>query len=241
MRAAGVADSEKLEKHETAPLVLRPFTCRPKARREPIVPGMARAEKFFIVSGGKRLEIGTGVAAMMSVRAVASPLAKPGNQVFWTWLRATQETLSAKSWAAGQSAGDAICLKKTEEVMMKGLNEKISKMDFSFFGSGQHGMSVEGMQKNLENNHVLFLDVRTNEEVDHVSFPFAKHIPLNELPDRINEVPKDKLIVAFCASVFRGAIAYTYLLSQGFEEVKALTANIEDMVKVFKPGPLYKS
>lgn len=121
------------------------------------------------------------------------------------------------------------------------LSDMISKMDFEFFGSGQHGMSVEGMRKNLGNDHFLFLDVRSNEEVGHVSFPFAKHIPLSELPQRINELPKDKLIVAFCSSVFRGAIAYTYLLSQGFEEVKGLTANTEDMVKVFKPGPLYKS
>lgn len=134
-----------------------------------------------------------------------------------------------------------VVFKKSEESTMEGLGEKISRMDFIFLGSGQHGMSVEGMRKNLGNEHVVFLDVRTNEEVSHVSFPFAKHIPLNELPGRINEVPKGKLIVAFCASVFRGAIAYTYLLSQGFEEVKALTASIEDMLKLFKPGALYKS
>ncbi|MGE4421986.1 MAG: rhodanese-like domain-containing protein [Pseudodesulfovibrio sp.] len=121
------------------------------------------------------------------------------------------------------------------------LSEMISKMDFEFFGSGQHGMSVEGMRKNLGNDHFLFLDVRTNEEVSHVSFPFAKHIPLNELPNRLGELPKDKFIVAFCSSVFRGAIAYTYLLSEGYEEVKALTVNSEDMAKMFKPGPLYKS
>ncbi|MGE4424088.1 MAG: rhodanese-like domain-containing protein [Pseudodesulfovibrio sp.] len=121
------------------------------------------------------------------------------------------------------------------------LSEMISKMDFEFFGSGQHGMSVEGMRKNLGNDHFLFLDVRTNEEVSHVSFPFAKHIPLNELPNRLGELPKDKFVVAFCSSVFRGAIAYTYLLSQGYEEVKALTVNSEDMTKMFKPGPLYKS
>jgi rhodanese-related sulfurtransferase len=121
------------------------------------------------------------------------------------------------------------------------LSEMISEMDFEFFGSGQHGMSVEGMRKNLGNDHFLFLDVRTNEEVSHVAFPFAKHIPLNELPNRLGELPKDKFIVAFCSSVFRGAIAYTYLLSQGYEEVKALTVNSEDMAKMFKPGPLYKS
>ena len=124
---------------------------------------------------------------------------------------------------------------------MADLNELISGMDLSFFGSGQHAMSVEGMRKNLGNDQVLFLDIRTNEEVGHVSFPFATHIPLNELPSRLDEVPKDKLIVPFCSSVFRGAVAYTYLLSQGFEQVKALTANTEDMVQAFKPGPLYNS
>lgn len=124
---------------------------------------------------------------------------------------------------------------------MKDLSEMISGMDLAFFGSGQHAMSMEGMKKNLGNDQVLFLDIRTNEEVAHVSFPFARHIPLSELPDRLAEVPKDKLVVAFCSSVFRGAIAYTYLLSQGFEKVKALTANTEDMVQAFKPGPLYKS
>ncbi|ABB39582.1 Rhodanese-like protein [Oleidesulfovibrio alaskensis G20] len=123
---------------------------------------------------------------------------------------------------------------------MDTLNELLPQMDFEFFGSGQHGMSVEGLRKNIENDHMFFLDVRSKEEVGHVSFPFAKHIPLNELPQRLDELPKDKLVVAFCSSVFRGAIAYTYLLSQGFEEVKALTANTEDIVKAFKPGPLYK-
>ncbi len=130
--------------------------------------------------------------------------------------------------------------KPCREIAMNELNRIITEMDFAFFGSGQHGMSVENMKKNLGNEHFLFLDVRSNEETGYVSFPFARHIPLNELPKRINELPKDKLVVAFCSSVFRGVIAYTYLLSQGFEEVKALTANTEDMVKVFKPGPLYK-
>lgn len=124
---------------------------------------------------------------------------------------------------------------------MDTLDKLISQMDFDFLGSGQHGMSVEGLRKNIGNDHVLFLDVRTNEEINHVSFSFAKHIPLNELPKRKDELSKDKLIVAFCSSVFRGAIAYIYLLSQGFEEVKVLTSNTEDIVKAFKPGPLYKS
>ncbi len=123
---------------------------------------------------------------------------------------------------------------------MNDLNQVLTQMDFEFFGSGEHGMSVDGMRKVLGNDHFVFLDVRSDKEVEYLSFPFAVHIPLNELPERIGEIPKDKFIIAFCSSVFRGAIAYTFLRANGFEEVKGLTASTEDMVNAFKPGPLAK-
>ncbi|MDD9301316.1 MAG: rhodanese-like domain-containing protein [Desulfobacter sp.] len=123
---------------------------------------------------------------------------------------------------------------------MNDLNQVFKEMDFQFFGSGEHGMSIEGMRKVLGNDHFLFLDVRTHEEVKYHSFPFALNIPLNELPDRLGEVPMDKFVITFCSSVFRGAMAYTYLLANGYEEVKGLTASSEDMALAFKPGPLAK-
>jgi rhodanese-related sulfurtransferase len=123
---------------------------------------------------------------------------------------------------------------------MKALDEVVAEMDFDFLGSGEHTMSVEGVRKALGNDHFLFLDIRTPKEHEYVTFPFAKHIPLNELPSRLEELPKDKLIVTFCTSVFRGAVAYTYLRAHGFDEVKGLAASMEDLVKIFKPGPLSK-
>ena len=123
---------------------------------------------------------------------------------------------------------------------MDEFNDILEEMDFQFFGSGEHGMSVEDMRHTIGNDHFLFLDVRTNEEVKHVSFPFAKHIPLDELPERLDELPRDKFIVTFCAAVFRGAIAFAYLRANGFDEVKGLAAPLEDMIMPFKPGPLAK-
>ena len=123
---------------------------------------------------------------------------------------------------------------------MEILNEAVAEMDFDFLSAGEHTMSVEGMRKSLGNDHVLFLDVRSDNELAYVSFPFAVHIPLHELPARVNELPKDKLIVAYCSSVFRSAVAYTYLRANGFDEVKGLAAPMEEMVKAFKPGPLGK-
>lgn len=123
---------------------------------------------------------------------------------------------------------------------MNRLNEIITEMDFDFFGSGEHGMSIEEMRKAVGNDHFVFLDVRSDREVAYTSLPFATHIPLNELPQRLDELSKDKFIVTFCSSVFRGAVAYTYLRANGYEEVKGLTASLEDIITAFKPGPLSK-
>lgn len=123
---------------------------------------------------------------------------------------------------------------------MEKLNQMVSEMDFDFFSTGEHGMGIDGMRKALGNDHVVFLDVRSEKEAEYVAFPFAIHIPLNTLPDRLGELPKDKMIVTFCSSVFRGAMAYTYLIANGFGEVKGLTASMEEMISAFKPGPLGK-
>jgi rhodanese-related sulfurtransferase len=123
---------------------------------------------------------------------------------------------------------------------MKELNQILTDMNFEFFSTGEHGMSIEGMCKVLGNDHFIFLDVRSDKEVAFSSFPFAIHIPLNELPERLGELSKDKFIITFCSSVFRGALAYLFLRANGFKEVKGLTASSEEMVKAFKPGPLAK-
>ena len=123
---------------------------------------------------------------------------------------------------------------------MNELNQVLTQMDFEFFSSGEHGMSIEGMRKMLGNDNVVFLDIRSNREVEYLSFPFAVHIPLNKLPERLGELPKEKLIITFCSSIFRGAVAYTFLRANGFENVKGLTTTVEEMVKAFKPGPLAK-
>ena len=123
---------------------------------------------------------------------------------------------------------------------MDRFDEFMGEMDFDFLSSGEHGMSVQGMAKALGNDHFVFLDVRTDREAEFVSFPFARRIPLERLPDEAKDLPKDKCIVTFCSSIFRSAVAYAYLRANGFDEVKGLTASMEEMVCAFKPGPLGK-
>ena len=114
-------------------------------------------------------------------------------------------------------------------------------MDFEFFGSGQHAVSAEGAAGMVGRKDVFFLDVRTREEDACVRFPFAVNIPVNELPDRMAELPDDRTIVIICSTIFRSAVVWAYLRSRGFERVKGLAGTTEQMAAAFKPGPLYKT
>ncbi|MDQ7031798.1 MAG: rhodanese-like domain-containing protein [Desulfonauticus sp.] len=123
---------------------------------------------------------------------------------------------------------------------MKALEDIFREMDFEFFGFGQHTINLNNaVQMVDQKDKAIFLDIRTDEERKYLSFNFAYPIPVHELPDRIHELPKDKLIIIFCSSVVRSGIVYPYLLAQGFEKVKILVAKIEELAGAFKPGKIY--
>lgn len=46
---------------------------------------------------------------------------------------------------------------------------------------------------------------------------FAKNIPLNELPGRLSELDKDKIIVTACPHKDRAGLAMAYLRTKGFQ------------------------
>jgi hydroxyacylglutathione hydrolase len=63
------------------------------------------------------------------------------------------------------------------------------------------------------------LDVRKIDEFESGHLPAATHIFLGFLPDRMEEVPKDGKIVAFCGSGRRASIAASLLKRAGYEHV----------------------
>ena len=67
----------------------------------------------------------------------------------------------------------------------------------------------------LEDGKAVLVDIRFKEEQQLWGVGFALQIPLNELPARLNELPKDKIIVTACPHKDRAIIAMTYLRSRG--------------------------
>jgi rhodanese-related sulfurtransferase len=56
----------------------------------------------------------------------------------------------------------------------------------------------ESLMKAARKGEVVVLDVRPTEEYLNAHLPFARSIPLEELRQRLAELPKDRSIVAYC-------------------------------------------
>lgn len=67
----------------------------------------------------------------------------------------------------------------------------------------------------LEDGKAVLVDIRFKEEQQAWGPSFALKIPINELPGRLDELPKDKIIVTACPHKDRAAIAMVYLRSKG--------------------------
>jgi len=60
------------------------------------------------------------------------------------------------------------------------------------------------------------VDIRFPEEYEAWHVGIGQHIPLNELPDRLDELDPEKLIVTMCPHYDRAEIARLYLTLKGF-------------------------
>lgn len=117
----------------------------------------------------------------------------------------------------------------------------LKEMDFETLGSGEFLASPDAVRNMIANKRVCVLDVRTDVEVSHLQYPFTTHIPLNLLPERMQEVPDDKLIIVFAGTPFQAAVGYYYLRQAGLDEVKTYVAGSEALATALKPSPLYLS
>ena len=80
---------------------------------------------------------------------------------------------------------------------------------------------------NLDRNKTLLLDVRTPSEYELGTIQGAINIPLEKLRERLNELPKDKDIVVFCAVGLRGYLAIRILQGYGFKNVCNLSGGYQ--------------
>ena len=87
----------------------------------------------------------------------------------------------------------------------------------------------------LKTDGALLLDVRTEAEFSFGSIPGAINIPLDELRERLKELPNDRSILIFCAIGLRGYLATRILMQRGFKQVYNLSGGYKTYVTATAP------
>ena len=90
--------------------------------------------------------------------------------------------------------------------------------------SGYENITVQDYSDSYAGNktdHIL-VDVRTKGEYNDGHLPSAVNIPLNELDNRLSEIPKGKPIVVVCQSGNRSRSGAKILVTAGYENVANL-------------------
>ncbi|EHV9837138.1 CoA-disulfide reductase, partial [Vibrio vulnificus] len=68
------------------------------------------------------------------------------------------------------------------------------------------------------NDDQLLLDVRNPSELQAGGYlPGAMNIPVDQLRQRMDELPKDKEIIIYCQVGLRGNVAYRQLVNNGYK------------------------
>ena len=78
-------------------------------------------------------------------------------------------------------------------------------------------LKTEEFEALFKANKVQLVDVRMKFETEVWNLPIALNIPANEIANRLDELPKDKLIVTACPNIHRSMPVSMYLKSQGYE------------------------
>ena len=81
--------------------------------------------------------------------------------------------------------------------------------------------------KDADLSQVTLVDVRTPDEFELGAIPGAVNLPLDELREHLDEIPRDKPVWVYCGVGLRGYLASNILKDNGFKEVRNLIGGLK--------------
>jgi hydroxyacylglutathione hydrolase len=196
------------------------------------------ARQPALVSAGRIAEVLAAGATVVDTRpaqdyargAVAGTINIPGNRAFTSWagwlLPYDRDIyLIARTGGSGGPVEIARDLSSIGLDRIAGWFEAESVSAASNGSSAQTigGMDAGTLASQAPSGAITVLDVRNAGEWRAGHLPWAMHVPLGELPDRMSELPKDRPIVVHCQTGSRAAIAASLLLADGFNDVRVFS------------------
>lgn len=88
-------------------------------------------------------------------------------------------------------------------------------------------VDVQTVAEIMNRGDVLLIDVREQGEYDETHIPGITLIPLNEVPQRMSEIPKDKTVILTCRSGNRSGQAADFLRENGYDNVHNMAGGIK--------------
>jgi hydroxyacylglutathione hydrolase len=83
---------------------------------------------------------------------------------------------------------------------------------------------------------IRILDVRRGQELaDYGEIPGAQHIPLTQLPGRLDEVPRGRKVHVFCGTGLRSTVGASILQRHGLEDVAVIQGGFRGWASVRCP------
>jgi rhodanese-related sulfurtransferase/predicted transcriptional regulator len=83
--------------------------------------------------------------------------------------------------------------------------ERLAEVERSardYLGEEVEGIDREELLKRMRRRNVVLVDVRPSEEFDAGHIEGARSIPVDELEQRLNELPKGREVIAYCRGPF---------------------------------------
>lgn len=100
---------------------------------------------------------------------------------------------------------------------------------------GNSRMNAEAFIKAFNAGEAELVDIRVPMETAVWQLNFGLKIPANELPERLDELPKDKTLIVACPMSDRSNMARSYLLSKGYD-AKYLQGGLLGLMNHLKGG-----
>jgi len=97
-------------------------------------------------------------------------------------------------------------------------------------------ISVHSLNKKIKNNEqFLLIDVREHKELEISKISQAVHIPMNTIPENLNQISSTQPIIIMCKSGGRSTQVCKYLNNQGYSNVYNLKGGIINWVLEIDP------
>ena len=163
--------------------------------------------------------IDSRTAAAFKASYLPNAINIPASGQLETWLGSLVAPQSKFYLVSGDEQGLQTAINKTAAIGYE------SNIQGAFVYDDTVGKQFESFDQNTFDpsaNNFTYIDVRTAREVKNVaSIQNSLNIPLQELQDRIKEVPTGKPILVYCASGYRSAIAGS-ILKKTFPSVQVV-------------------